>query len=231
MWVWETGSPSAPAALLLHGLPTDGRLFAGLARELPEHRLICPDLPGFGRSPPARGDAGPAALARRLSGLLDGMGVGGPVHLVGQDYGGLLAGLLAASGRGRSLAVSSAALRPGGWAVARLTAAPGLHRIFYRGTGGRVYHRLGAAPGRRAAFSEAFGPGLAAPGLADRMRAIARRLGDPEVRALPAALRARALPTRLIWGLGDPFFPAPMAPLVAGPGRLVLIPGARHVVP
>jgi pimeloyl-ACP methyl ester carboxylesterase len=229
--VWEAGAPGAPAALLLHGLPTDGRLYADLRSYLSGWRLICPDLPGFGRSPAGAGPEGPADLAHRLVGMLDRGGVADAVHLVGHDYGGLLAGLIAAEGRGRSLAVCSAALRPGGWAVARLSAAPGLHRLLYRGTGGRVYHHLGTAPGRRAAFLATFGAGLAAPGIADRMRAIARRLGDPELRALPARLRDRALPTRLIWGLGDPFFPAPLAPVVAGPGRLVLLPGARHAAP
>lgn len=45
----ETGNPSAPAPLLLHGFPSSSRMFGPLLGHLCKHyHLIAPDYPGFG---------------------------------------------------------------------------------------------------------------------------------------------------------------------------------------
>ncbi len=52
----EAGAADAPAILLLHGFPSAGHMFRDLIPELSgQHRVIAPDLPGFGQSAqPAR---------------------------------------------------------------------------------------------------------------------------------------------------------------------------------
>ena len=89
------GSP----VLLVHGWPHDRRVWDGLADALSDaHRVIVPDLPGFGYSPPwhagAPTDAEPLTmdhLADDLAGLLDAIGVEGPVTLGGVSMGGYVA--------------------------------------------------------------------------------------------------------------------------------------------
>jgi pimeloyl-ACP methyl ester carboxylesterase len=47
----ETGSPSCPTLLLLHGFPTSSHMFRTLIPMLADHcHLVAPDLPGFGFS-------------------------------------------------------------------------------------------------------------------------------------------------------------------------------------
>ncbi|HLX14648.1 MAG TPA: alpha/beta hydrolase [Bradyrhizobium sp.] len=47
----EAGRQDAPAILLLHGFPTSSHMFRGLIPALADrHRVIAPDLPGFGFS-------------------------------------------------------------------------------------------------------------------------------------------------------------------------------------
>ena len=49
-WEWE-GPPGAPTVLCVHGLTRNGRDFDRLAASLAEaRRVVCPDLPGRGRS-------------------------------------------------------------------------------------------------------------------------------------------------------------------------------------
>src|SRR5207249_4458028 len=73
--------------LLLHGFPQTGECWRGVvARLAPRHRLIVPDLPGFGRSGRPRSyDA--AAVAETLADLLDAVGVP-RATIVGHDWGG-----------------------------------------------------------------------------------------------------------------------------------------------
>src|SRR5574339_776423 len=47
----EAGVPTAPAVLLLHGLPSSSHMFRNLIPLLAPHfRVVAPDLPGFGFS-------------------------------------------------------------------------------------------------------------------------------------------------------------------------------------
>ena len=89
-----------PPVLLIHGWPHDRRVWDGLADALSaSHRVIVPDLPGFGYSP-ARGDAEDLAatpaltmedLAADLAALLDALGATGPVAVGGLSMGGYVA--------------------------------------------------------------------------------------------------------------------------------------------
>ncbi|MEZ4380027.1 MAG: alpha/beta hydrolase [Nannocystaceae bacterium] len=79
--------------LLLHGFAVNKDNFLAIAPYLRgRHRLLIPDIPGFGESSPAPdGDYSPAAQVDRLRELLRTMGIAGPVHVGGSSMGGLLA--------------------------------------------------------------------------------------------------------------------------------------------
>lgn len=89
------GSP----VLLIHGWPHDRRVWDGLADALSDaHRVIVPDLPGFGYSPPRHAvelaEVPPLTmdeLAADLAALLDALDVDGPVTLGGVSMGGYVA--------------------------------------------------------------------------------------------------------------------------------------------
>lgn len=90
------GRDGAEPALFVHGLggaSIDWTDFAGLLRD--ELAIEAIDLPGFGRSGPARGDDySLAAHARTVIGYLEVSGRG-PVHLFGNSMGGAISILVA----------------------------------------------------------------------------------------------------------------------------------------
>lgn len=74
--------------LLLHGLGSSGADWGFQMAALVSHfRLIVPDLPGCGHSPPLVGQCSIAALAESMWSLLDGIGVANP-NIVGFSLGG-----------------------------------------------------------------------------------------------------------------------------------------------
>ncbi|MCK9793672.1 alpha/beta hydrolase [Isoptericola sp. 4D.3] len=83
----ELGDPSADTVLLVHGIGVSARYFRPLATALAaDHRVLVPDLPGFGQSP--RPDRPPTVeeLARLLLRLLELRGAG-RATLVGHSMG------------------------------------------------------------------------------------------------------------------------------------------------
>ena len=103
--VRETGSAGGPdpdtrePAVMVHGLGGAATNWTDLMGLL-EDRLhsIAPDLPGFGWSPPPRdGDYSVRAHARALTALLESVGDGRPVHLLGNSLGGTVSLVVAAS--------------------------------------------------------------------------------------------------------------------------------------
>ncbi len=90
---------SGPALLLLHGSGPGVTGWANFQGNLPffsrHFRTIILDAPGYGKSDPADGD--PVAVARdAVVALMDGLGIGA-AHVVGNSYGGIVGGHLAAS--------------------------------------------------------------------------------------------------------------------------------------
>lgn len=97
--VWEWGDPANPEVLVcVHGLTRTGRDFDPLARALVDrYRVVCPDIPGRGRS---EWLSGPAEYAypvylQALACLLARIGAEA-VDWVGTSMGGLLGLMLAA---------------------------------------------------------------------------------------------------------------------------------------
>lgn len=76
--------------LLMHGFPLSGAMWEPVAERLRDRfRLIIPDLRGHGGSG-ASEDAGMEQYAADLTGLLDEIGEGRPVVLVGHSMGGYI---------------------------------------------------------------------------------------------------------------------------------------------
>ena len=95
--------PAKPVLVLVHGFTGAKENWLPLMREMaPGHRLIAPDLPGWGDSERlAAADYGAAAQVERLATFLRALpgitGVeGAPALLVGHSMGGQIVGLLAA---------------------------------------------------------------------------------------------------------------------------------------
>lgn len=88
-------SGHGPSVWLLHSLLADAGSCRPLARALAgTHRVVLPDLPGFGGSPPAEGLA--AVAARVGDALADDMQeTGTPAAVVGNGYGSFVALLVA----------------------------------------------------------------------------------------------------------------------------------------
>ena len=98
MHVWEAGpdDPSAPTILAVHGLGGSGRYWQGLAnRTAGTHRLIAPDLAGFGRSEEPTLDADRALHLDDLDAVIEATAPSSPVWVVGHSLGGVLAALWA----------------------------------------------------------------------------------------------------------------------------------------
>ena len=92
----EFGDAGAPAALFVHGLATGDLMWRHVIEQLsPATRCIAIDLPAHGASP-ARADMSITALAEVLVELCDGLGLG-QVDLVGNDTGGAICQVFAAS--------------------------------------------------------------------------------------------------------------------------------------
>jgi pimeloyl-ACP methyl ester carboxylesterase len=78
-----------PPVLLVHGFPLDHTMWAAQIEALaPRHRVLAPDLRGFGGSVVTDGTVTMARMADDLAGLLDALGVREPIVYVGFSMGG-----------------------------------------------------------------------------------------------------------------------------------------------
>lgn len=93
--VWSAGE-TGPAVLLVHGIPTNHRLWDDVVPEVSQHaRVLAVDLLGYGDSPaPEDQPVDIASQAAVLLDLLDALGIDRAV-VVGHDLGGGVAQILA----------------------------------------------------------------------------------------------------------------------------------------
>lgn len=101
-----------PPVLLLHAGVADRRMWARVAGRLGGHRLVLPDLRGFGAQPVG---LAPYTNVGDLLALLDGLGIGEPVIVCGNSYGGGVALELAARAPERVARVVAVAPAYGPW--------------------------------------------------------------------------------------------------------------------
>jgi pimeloyl-ACP methyl ester carboxylesterase len=93
--VATAGAEGAPTVLLLHGWPQHWWMWRRVIAELaPTHRVLAPDLRGFGWSDAPPGRYSKMGLACDVERLLDELGIE-TCTLVGHDWGGFVAQLTA----------------------------------------------------------------------------------------------------------------------------------------
>jgi 3-oxoadipate enol-lactonase len=80
---------SGPVVLLVHGFPLDHLMWAEQVQDLArDHRVIAPDLRGFGKSSVTEGTVTMEAFADDLARLLDTLGIREKIILCGLSMGG-----------------------------------------------------------------------------------------------------------------------------------------------
>ncbi len=83
---------TGPTLLLVHGFPLDHTMWVGQIEELAEtHRVIAPDLRGFGASTVTAGTVTMEQMADDLACLLDALEMRDPVTFCGLSMGGYIA--------------------------------------------------------------------------------------------------------------------------------------------
>ncbi|KAB2384851.1 alpha/beta fold hydrolase [Actinomadura montaniterrae] len=137
LFVAEAGS--GPAVVLLHGGGPGASGVSNYVRNIDaltvHHRVIVPDLPGYGRSSKHVDQSDPFGhLAGAVRGLLDELGLGS-AHLIGNSYGGAAALRLALDSPGR--VDRMVLMGPGGIGTTRSLPTPGLRSLlsYYGGRG------------------------------------------------------------------------------------------------
>ena len=235
---------SGPDVLLLHGIPGSGSAWDGVAACLAErHRVLVPDLLGFGESSRPKQAERLWAQGQRDALLLalDHLGLE-RAAIVGHDFGGPVALLLAAARPKLATHLVLAATNafpdtPIPFPLSAVTwpwIGPLAERAALSGTALSVTLRLGVGRPRirldrrayvgdreqRRAIRKIFATSLR--GLAERYEPIAENLSTIDV------------PTLVLWGDRDPFFPVEQGRRLAAaiPGaRFAVYEGAGHFLP
>lgn len=92
--VWGPDDPDTPTLLAVHGVTASHKCWLLLAEELPEVRIIAPDLRGRGRSNALPGPYGMASHADDLATVLATVNVNSAV-VAGHSMGGFVSVVLA----------------------------------------------------------------------------------------------------------------------------------------
>jgi pimeloyl-ACP methyl ester carboxylesterase len=236
----EEGDGDDPL-VLVHGAGTSGAIWRrAMGLLAPGRKVVAPDVPGYGGSPPAGRGFALEEVTERLVAGLDEAGVAAPYDLVGHSMGGAIAILLAARRpeRVRRLVLVApaglAALpRPvagllgavaAPYAIARrrlatpLAGSAFVRRLALAGVaydGARVPVEHARAVLASSEGATRIGPGLASAAAADLQDALA------EVRA----------PLGLVWGEHDPVIPRRRIEVIRGvrPDAVVeVVPETAH---
>ena len=230
---------AGPAVVLLHGFPLSRTMWDAQVRALsPTHRVIVPDLRGHGESPAPDGAYSMDRMADDVAGLLDGLGIPGPVVVGGLSMGGYVALALALNHperlRGLILADTRAAADAPEAAARREETARDVLRTGDVGPAvGAMVPRLFAAstlrdrPGVVAAIRAAMEQTTPA-GFAGALRGMAAR---PDRRD---RLGEIPVPALVVVGEEDAISPPEEARAIADAlpcGRLAVIPRAGHLAP
>ncbi|HEX7133505.1 MAG TPA: alpha/beta fold hydrolase [Iamia sp.] len=249
--VVETGDPTAPTVVFLHGFPTHSVLWRRVTRRLDDLHTLAPDLLGLGDTVVSPyEDFGAPMQADLLLDWLDRRGIERAV-LVGHEQGGAVAQQIVANHPERVAGlVLVATVAYDNWPIAlaaqvmRLARTPGADVLAYALD---LPRRLGANAllgfGRAVYDARTLDPDVIdeylRPLLTTEGRERARRFllaGDDRVtlECVPG-LRAYDGPAAVVWGADDAFLsPSWGARLVddlAGASALTLVPFCGHLVP
>lgn len=233
---------AGPTVVLLHGIPGSRKTFAEVGERLGKTcRVLVPDLLGFGDSPDAPAHYHAEEHAEVVVRFLGKLGVE-DVHLVGFDFGGPTAIRVAAKlgERVRSLTLAATNMFPDTPIPPplRLAKVPVLGWLFFR----LAFGKLGlaamwlAAVADRAAFPfERYRIALRGHGARTTRRIFLRSMRDlPGLYAEVERLgRSLGLPSLVLWGDRDPFFPTAVGERTAKAlgAELHVLRGCGHFVP
>lgn len=92
--LWEPDGEPVGTIVAIHGVTSSHRAFSAVARALPDHRIVAPDLRGRGRSNQLPGPYGMARHADDVAHVLDHLGVTHALP-VGHSMGAFVAVVLA----------------------------------------------------------------------------------------------------------------------------------------
>ena len=245
----EEGTGDGVPVLLLHGVPETSSVWRDIAPRLATgRRVLAPDLPGLGGSEYA-GPYDPASLVRQLAALIASE-VGGPVDVVGHDWGGSLALGLAGARPDlvRRLCVANAPYREVPLLRAvhiPLFALPVLPEVLFRLSGRRAVGLLFKAAWRapQPLDADRMAEYEAAYSSPARVKAMLGYYRDATRPRIAAALkrekhagrpRVHAEKMLVLWGALDPVMPVSTGESVVrdlGPDAvMVTVPGAGHFV-
>lgn len=223
-----------PPVVLLHPFPLDRSAWAPIAADLArDHRVVAPDLRGFGESGPFTAAPSVDAAASDVAALLDALGVAEPAIVAGISMGGYVALAFARRHARRMRALLLCDTRAGADDAA--------------GRAAREETILLARDRGTAAVVEKLLPKLVGegkPGLAADVRRIASSQSPAAVADAIRMMRDRpdatpslasiAVPTIVIVGSEDAITPPPLSEVLASaiPGaRLAVFEGAGHLAP
>lgn len=224
--------------LLVHGFPLDHTMWTAQIEALaPRHRVIAPDLRGFGTSVVTEGTVTMSRFADDLAAMLDALGVTAPVTFVGFSMGGYIAWPFVQRHPSRLSALVLCDTRAG-------ADEP-------EGVRGRVLMADRVLVEGAGIAADAMLPRLLAPGRAERDPDLARRLRAmmlaSDARGIAAAQRGMAqrpdsraglggigMPVLVIVGEHDAISTRDEMRLLADAlpdCRYLLVPGAGHMTP
>ncbi|MHB1535309.1 MAG: alpha/beta fold hydrolase [Acidimicrobiales bacterium] len=247
--VSDGGPPDGPPVLLLHGFPSDRHCWDAVVEPLQAagFRTLAPDQRGYspGACPPGRGAYRLAELEADVWTLADAAGPGRPVHLVGHDWGAVVAWCLAARRPDRVASLTALSVpHPAAMQHAMLHGTQLLHSWYM------ALFQLPRLP--EYLLSAGGGAGfryqLRRSGLRHDVAArYAARANEPGgltgpinwYRALPLEMKQRlapvTVPTLFVWSDGDPFITRRAAEEcqghVTGPYRFEVLSGVSHWIP
>ncbi len=236
---------SGPDLVLLHGIPGSAFSWAAVGEWLSaDFRVVIPDLLGFGASDPPAGEYYMQAQAERLAALLDCLGIR-ECLLGGHDFGGPVAVTLRRlfpQVRVTRLILSATNLFtdthvpwPLRLAKVPLLATPLFWVLAGNRLGLRLMHQAAAVQKGTCTWGD-FQRHLTPGGVSLTRRIFQRSLANlaENYREVERSLGTIDVPTLLLWGDGDPFFPTSVAHRCqsAIPGsRLRVLERTGHFVP
>jgi pimeloyl-ACP methyl ester carboxylesterase len=216
--VYEHSPEQASALLLVHGLFVDARTWDPIAELLaPEHRVIYPDLPGFGESekpPQGRFPYSVDAFAEVLVDLVSALGLA-RAAVVGHGLGGAIALTLAARHPElvSRLVLVDASCHPSALGtVQRALLVPIVGGVVYKQLLSRTVYRalfrdrlLSATGTVRTERIDGFFDSISSPAARGSLLATLRATADS--RAVSAQTTRLVTPTLVVWGRHDKLHP------------------------
>ena len=251
-WVFDVrveGSATATPVFLLHGFPQDSTCWDAIVEPLVAqgYRAIAPDLRGY--SPGSRsGRVDDYSLDHLTGDVLDIADdlEADPFHVVGHDWGGVLAWALAARNADRILSLTSLSTpHPKAFQQALFTPAQAIRSLY------GLFFQIPIAPEKVLLAGDAylFRHALQASGLsAERANHYAGRMKEPDALSCALAWYRAAVrnpprgggstvtrPTLFLWGTSDPALGRRAAEQtgrhVGGPYRFERLEGVGHWLP